>query len=124
MISEQMNAPSNPERRAEITATDEELIEGMINRSNKFKASKELEGAGAYEDPQEAIDDLKSQRREIIELIEETPLEEFRNRVSDTPMGAVDAYQSLLFLAGHTARHHLQIEEVKAGEGFPEGGNR
>ena len=47
-------------------------------------------------------------------------MEELRNRVNDSPAGATDAYQSLLFLAGHTVRHTLQIEEIKAVANFPE----
>jgi hypothetical protein len=31
----------------------------------------------------------------------------------------VDAYQFMLFLAGHSKRHLLQIKEVKADPGFP-----
>ena len=31
----------------------------------------------------------------------------------------LDAYDWLLFLSGHTERHTLQIQEVKADPGFP-----
>jgi len=66
-----------------------------------------------------AFKDLENQRKEILEFIKNADLEDLRNHVSDSPAGPTDAYQSLLFLAGHTARHTLQIEEVKADTHFP-----
>jgi hypothetical protein len=56
----------------------------------------------------------------VLNYIQQTPLETFRNHISDSPFGPVDAYQSMLFIAGHSARHTLQIEDIKASEGFPE----
>lgn len=46
-------------------------------------------------------------------------LENLRYHVSDYPTGKADAYQNLLFLAAHCARHTKQIEEVKANSDFP-----
>ncbi|MBA3987430.1 MAG: hypothetical protein H0X63_12870 [Flavobacteriales bacterium] len=46
-------------------------------------------------------------------------LEDLRNHINDSRAGAIDAYQSLLFIAGHCARHTLQIEEIKQAGGFP-----
>jgi hypothetical protein len=43
-----------------------------------------------------------------------------RNHVTESPMlGAMDAYQLMLLISAHTARHTAQIEEVKAHPNFP-----
>lgn len=119
MLKENMNKPVNPERRAEIKLYDKDIIAMVTDRSEKYKAPEMLIGKGKYDDAKQALQDLEAQRTEILSFINNTPLEELRNRVSDSPAGATDAYQSLLFIAGHTARHTLQIEEIKNAQNFP-----
>lgn len=119
MMKQEMAKPANPERRAEIQVSDEDIIKGMIDRSQKAKATEELEGEGAYISSEEAMEDVMEQRQIVVDYLKKVPVQELRDRVSDSPYGPVDAYQSFLFLAGHMARHTLQIEEVKASPGFP-----
>ncbi len=119
MLKGYMEQPQNPERRQDIKVSDEDIIKMVTDRNEKYKAPETLKGEGKYNDAKTAITDLKNQRAEILSFIENTPNEELRNRVNDSPAGATDAYQSLLFLAGHTVRHTLQIEEIKADANFP-----
>lgn len=119
MLKEGMKLPANPERRNEIAHSDEEIIAMVTDRSEKYKAPEMLQMPGKYNDPETALKDLENQRKEILEFIKNTSLDELRNHINDSPAGATDAYQSLLFLAGHTARHTLQVEEVKASPNFP-----
>ncbi len=119
MTKEALEKPANPERRAEVTVTDQQLIDGITDRSYKAEAPAELEGEGIYTDPAAAIRDLQAQRTEILAVIEQADIEDLRNHINESPFGPVDAYHSLLFIAGHTARHTLQIEEVKAKDDFP-----
>lgn len=119
MIKETMEKPENPERREEIKFSDNEIMAMVTDRSEKYKAPEMLIAEGKYNDPETAVKDLEKQRSEIISFIKDTPIEDLRNRVTDSPAGAGDTYQSLLFLAGHTARHTLQIEEIKASADFP-----
>lgn len=120
MIKENMAKPENPERREEIKFTDKEIMAMVVDRSEKYKAPEMLIAKGKYDDSQAAISDLQSGRTDILSFIQNTPINELRNRVNDSPAGATDAYQSLLFLAGHTARHTLQIEEIKSNSNFPQ----
>lgn len=119
MIREYMEKPENPERRKEIKFTDEEIMAMVVDRSEKYEAPEMLIAKGKYDDPHKAIYDLRIQREEIFSFIKNTPVEKLRNRINDSPAGATDAYQSLLFLAGHTQRHTLQIEEIKKSPNFP-----
>lgn len=120
MIKEHMEKPKNPERRGEIKFSDNEILEMAMDRNQKYKASETLIAKGKYDDPFMALSDFEKQRKDILSFAENTSLEDLRNRISDTPAGASDVYQSLLFLVGHTARHTLQIEDIKANSNFPE----
>ncbi len=119
MVKENMAQPANPQRRTEIQFSDEQILSMVVDRSEKYPAPQALLATGKYGNAEEALQDLATQRTEIIAYIDSTPTDELRNHVSDSPSGASDAYQSLLFLAGHTARHTLQIEEIKADANFP-----
>lgn len=119
MTRELMDNSPSPERKSEVKTTDEDLIMGLEDRSQKFQASAELQPTGKYAQADEALDDFEEQREEILEFINEYTEEDLRNHITDSPFGAIDAYQSLLFIAGHTARHTKQIEEVLADPGFP-----
>jgi hypothetical protein len=45
---------------------------------------------------------------------------DWRTRFGPHPLfGTLDLYQWVLLVAGHTARHTQQIEEVKRSPGFP-----
>lgn len=120
MIKETMEKPANPERRGDIKFSDEEIMAMVVDRSEKYKAPEILHGEGKYDTPETALKDFLEQRAGFSSFIDDTSVEDLRNHIGDSPSGASDAYQSLLFLAGHTARHTLQIEEVKASGNFPE----
>ena len=93
MIQGYMEQAANPEKRSEIQLTDEQLIAMIIDRSEKYKAPEVLQTKGKYNDPKVALEDLRTQRSQIIEFLKNVDLEELRNRVNDSPAGAVDAYQ-------------------------------
>ncbi len=119
-IKESMDKSANPERSSEKKYTDDEILKMVIDRSEKYKAPEILIAKGKYSDAESALNDFQHQRSEILSFARNTSVEDLRNHISDSPAGVSDAYQTLLFLAGHTARHTLQIEEVKASVGFPE----
>src|SRR5690606_933880 len=119
-IKETMQKPVNPELREKIQFSDEEILKMVTDRSEKYKAPTARVPEGKFDDADTACSDLKDQRKEMLTIIQSVPMEELRDRVNESPSGVTDAYQSLLFLAGHTARHTLQIEEIKESSNFPE----
>lgn len=112
-----MNTPANTQRRAELQS-DEDIIRGVTDRSKKAQTMEELIGKNRYSDPKTAMKDLEILRREIADYIRSQKPQDFRDRITDSPFGPIDGYQSLLFLAAHTARHTQQIEEIKDVSGF------
>ena len=115
-----LEAEPNTDRKDEVKMSDEDLIAGITDRSSKAKASESLMPNGTYESPEAALEAFDEQRDEIMDFINDQTEEDLRNHISDSPFGPVDGYQSLLFIAGHTARHTLQIEEVMQDANFPE----
>ncbi len=115
-----LDAPENPERKSEVEMKDEELLASMTNRDYKVKTSEDLEPAtNSAIDVDGRLEELKMYNTEILEYVNRFDMEGLRNRIMDAPFGAVDAYQFALFIPGHTARHRLQIEEVKSHPDFP-----
>jgi uncharacterized damage-inducible protein DinB len=114
-----MEAAPNPEKRKEVKMTDEDIINGINDRSHKATASKELTGTGKYNKAEEALADLEQGRKTVLAYINSKNIEDLRNHISNSPFGPVDGFHSFLFLAGHTSRHTAQIEEVMADANFP-----
>ena len=120
MTKTALEAEPNPDRKDEVKMSDEDLIAGITDRSSKAQTSESLMPNGTYESPEAALEAFDEQRDEIMDFINDQTEEDLRNHISDSPFGPVDGYQSLLFIAGHTARHTLQIEEVMQDANFPE----
>lgn len=112
--------PATPERKGEVKVTDQQLIDMITDRSHKAEATAELIGKGAYTDPETAIADFRAQRKAILDYLDGISADDLRSHITDSPFGPIDGYHSMLFIAGHTARHTLQIEEVKSNPSFPE----
>lgn len=119
MVGEVMTQPANPEDRNLLTSSDDELIAGITDRSFKAKAPEVLQPEGKYKQASQAIEELIEAREALLTLINDTSVEDMRSRIADAPFGKLDGYQYLLFVAGHTARHTAQIEEVMALDTFP-----
>lgn len=110
---------ADPAKRSEIKITDEQIENGIVDRSHKFKAPEMLQPVGKFSGTDAALQAYTSRRDSTIDYIKSTQ-DDLRNHVTMHPaFGMMDSYQLLLFLAGHSERHTLQIEEVKASPGFP-----
>lgn len=119
MAKDSLARPANPERRNEVKMTGDQLVAGILDRSFQAKAPEGLQPAGKYSNPSEAIKDFDAQRKEIMAFLNQVDIDKLKDHVSDSPFGPLNAYHSLLFVAGHTGRHTLQIEEVKSHPDFP-----
>lgn len=120
-VKKAMEQEPAPERKAEVKLTDEGLIKGLTDRSFKAQAPKEMtpKEKGIYKTPDQALEELRAQRRALLEYLNDFSVEDMRSRISESPFGPVDGYHSFLYIPSHTARHTLQIEEIKAEKGFP-----
>jgi hypothetical protein len=113
-----LKEPANPAKRSELKYDDEGIKKLMTDRSFKAKAREGFIPTGQFGNSDKTLAIFKERREAAIKYIKNTP-DDLRNHFATTPMGLVDSYQVLLFLAGHSRRHTLQIIELKAMPGFP-----
>jgi len=119
MTEENIKQAANPEKRADIKATDEQLIAGAEDRSRKVKTSPQLEPQSSpYKSLAEALESFKTNREKLIAYVKVTD-DDLRNHVATLPFGSFDCYQMLLFMGAHSNRHTQQMEEVKADGNYP-----
>ena len=119
MFEDAMKAPANPEKRTAIKVTDEQVLTMIENRSFKATAPESIQPKNTgYNSLEEALADFTISRTEHIKYMKSTT-EDLRNHVVQLPIGWVDCYQLYLYIAGHSSRHTLQMNEVKADTGFP-----
>lgn len=114
-----LKQPVNPEKRAEVKTADADLVKMIASRDQKIQAAEALQPAKAqWQTTESALKHFKEQRQKTIKYVK-TSTEDFRNHVAQMPFGAIDAYQLVLVMAAHTARHTAQIAEIKAHPDFP-----
>ncbi|MEM8846269.1 MAG: DinB family protein [Bacteroidota bacterium] len=121
LIQKTLASQPNPALRDSLKMKDEELMGIITDRSNPVKTSEAFEPSGKFGSHQETVKAFLTKRQEHIEFVKTTN-DDLRNRFnSDLPFGLVDGVQVIIFAAGHTERHVLQMEEVMAHKLFPKG---
>jgi alpha-ketoglutarate-dependent taurine dioxygenase len=118
-VAQTLKQAPNPEKRADIKSTDDDIMTMMVNRTYKAQAPAEMQPSGKYKDVQSALDALQKNQKNMMGELNSFSMDDLRNRVMEAPIGSIDAYQFMLFIPGHTARHTLQILEVKEHPDFP-----
>jgi hypothetical protein len=119
LVQKLVSQPANPEKKAEAKFTDDQLMAGIVDRSKKGKAPEPIQPHGEFKSASAAIEAFTNQRNNHIAYIENTS-DDLRSHLSPHPFfGLLDGYQWLLLIGGHSRRHTLQIQEVKASPGFP-----
>lgn len=111
-------AVSRPEKsNAEF---DRQLAIGVQDRSHKATAPAPIDPAGrsASLTPAEAARRF-TEKRDQNEAYVKSTTDDLRTHVAPGPAGTMDAYQFLVLMATHTARHTEQIKEVEANANYP-----
>jgi hypothetical protein len=119
MIEDAMKKPANPEKRADIKVTDEQLVHFLEDRSTKYKTSEAMKPENSpFTSTADALSSFKESRDKLLAFVNSTN-EDLRNHVIELPFGTYDVYQVILLTAAHSNRHTQQIDEVKANAAFP-----
>jgi hypothetical protein len=110
---------ANPDKRKELKFTnDEDIIKLVTDRSFRVKTREGFIPSNQFGSAQKSLDVFVERRNGLIDYMKKTD-DDLRNHFVAFPLGTFDTYQFLIFLSGHTKRHTLQIEEVKAHPNFP-----
>jgi len=98
--------------------SDKKLVAAIQDRSKKATAPEPITPAGKFDTPAEAAKEFTARRDKTIAYVKTTQ-DDLRVHSMDGPAGTMDAYQFLLLLASHSARHTAQIREVQANVDYP-----
>ena len=97
---------------------DRKIVAGVEDRSHKVKAPEAIVPSGKFATPEDAAREFTARRDKTIAYVT-TTTDDLRVHVGPGPAGPMDAYQFLLLLAAHSARHTAQIREVESNPGYP-----
>ena len=99
--------------------TDEKLIAAITDRSKKAQAPEFLKPVNKWATKDALVKDFNAARDKTIQWVRTTP-EDLRAHATPHPaFGSLDLHQWVLLIAGHSARHTAQLQEVKTAGGYP-----
>ncbi|SDR79810.1 DinB family protein [Gramella sp. MAR_2010_147] len=107
-----------PDMKPEVKMSDEEIVGFITDRSQKIPTQDQFQPSGKFMSAEEALESFKDQRENIVDWLKDSDID-MRAFANEFPFGTIDGYQTVLFMAGHTERHTVQIEEVKNNPDFP-----
>ena len=117
LVADAANTPLADDVKA-AAMKDDMIKKGVVDRTQKFKAPEPLIPTNRFGSAAAALEAFKKERGETVRLAQDAA--NLRtNGSKHFAFGDLDAYGWFLFLSGHSERHTLQIEEVKASQGFP-----
>ena len=114
-----MQGPPTPEKRAEVKATDAQILMMVPDRSRKVQAPEFLKPTGRFATHDDTVKAFEQARQATMDYVKTTN-DDLRDHFGPHPLlGTLDAYQWILLISAHSERHTKQIEEVKADPNFP-----
>lgn len=118
MVTEQvMKAPARTEAD-NVKEIDEMVVAKVPDRSHKAQAPEPLKPTNRFGSPEGSLKHFLETRQQTVDFLDNH--DDLRAHAADSPMGKkLDAYEWVLFIAGHSERHTKQINEVKADPNFP-----
>src|SRR5882757_4161307 len=108
-----LRQPPTPEKQQEVRRNIKQMIVIMTDRSRKGQAMPFLQPVCKIPDSGAALERFVSQRDLLIDYVKRTE-DELKNRHAfHQTVGTINLYQFLILEGAHSARHVLQIEEIK-----------
>ena len=98
---------------------DERIMAKLLDRTQKQVAAEPMRPTGEFSTEAAFRTRFVESRARTIQYAGSTNDDLRGHFTPNAEFGSMDAYQYLLILSGHCARHTAQIEEVKASSNFP-----
>lgn len=112
-----LKSPATP--RDPNAVADAKLLEGLLDRTNKFQAPEMLKPTSRWATRDALTKDFVIARDKTAAYVKTTTDDLHGHSAPHPVFKALDGYQWILLLSGHAARHTAQIEEVKTSPGYP-----
>lgn len=113
-----LKKPADPSKRNEKKISEDDLVKMVTDRSTKRTTSEAFKPSGKFGSYEATLQEFKTRRANSINYIK-TTADDLRNHYYEFPFGTLDAYQIIVFMAGHSKRHTDQIEEIMKNVNFP-----
>jgi hypothetical protein len=114
-----LRSPVVPRLATATAQGDRDIVVQMQDRSKKAKAPQILQPTGRFPSAESAAIEFNARRSRTISYVKTTQ-DPLRIHTGDAPAGGTaDAYQFLLQLAAHSARHTAQLNALKTASGYP-----
>src|SRR5262245_39012876 len=114
-----MRTPAAPEKKEAAKGKEAIIRASIMNRSVKAQAPEMLKLANRWATQEDLVKAFNASRDKTISYIKESQ-DDLRSHFYAHPVFKdLDAYQWLIFISGHSARHTAQINEVKEDPGYP-----
>jgi hypothetical protein len=117
MVKEKVMMAPAGEAGRDVKKTDDAVLAMVPDRTNKVQAPEPLVPTNRFGSPEGSIKHFVESRATTEDFLKSTA--GMRDHVMDSPMGKLDGYEFVLFIAAHSERHTKQINEVKADPNFP-----
>ena len=111
-----MTGPAGEPGR-DVKKMDEAVLTMVPDRTHKAQAPEPLVPSNRFGSPEASIKHFLESRSATEDFLKSTA--GLRDHVMDSPLGKLDGYEFVLFIAAHSERHTKQIDEVKADPNFP-----
>ena len=111
-----MMSPAGESGR-DVKKTDEAVLAMVPDRTHKAQAPEPLVPSNRFGSPDGSLRHFVEGRSATEDFLKSTA--GLRDHVMDSPLGKLDGYEFVLFIAAHSERHTKQINEVKADPNFP-----
>lgn len=114
-----MQTPAAPEKKEAVKGKEAVIRASIMDRSVKAQAPEMIKPANRWATQEALVKAFNASRDKTIGYIKETQ-DDLRSHFYAHPVFKdLDAYQWLIFMSGHSARHTAQINEVKEAQGYP-----
>ena len=111
-----MSGPAGEPGR-DVKKTDEAVLTMVPDRTHKAQAPEALVPNNRFGSSDGSVKHFIESRSATEDFLKNTA--GLRDHVTDSPLGKLDGYEFVLFIAAHSERHTRQINEVKAEPNFP-----
>ncbi len=116
LVEKVMVAPAGDAGR-DVKKTDEVVLAMVPDRTHKAQAPEPLVPTNRFGSPEGSVKHFAESRTSTEDFLKSAT--GLRDHVADSPLGKLDGYEFVLFIAAHSERHTKQINEVKADPNFP-----
>jgi len=117
LIKEKVMVSPAGQAGRDVNKTDEAVVAMVPDRTHKAKAPEPLVPNNRFGSPDGSVKHFVESRATTEQFLKTTT--GLRDHVMDGPVGKMDGYEFVLFIAAHCERHTKQINEVKADQNFP-----